>query len=79
MNETLHQLRNKLTHLMQEREMLRTQYGRNTSRSRILDADIRAAAAAYQAERRKMLHHTLRELKAQWGKRLGWDDADFKR
>ena len=78
MNTKMQTLRTKLSQLVQEREMLRTQYGRHSSRSRILDKDIRAAVQAYQAERRVMLHHTLREMKTQWNKRLGWDDADWK-
>jgi len=78
MKERLHKYRTQLVQLIAERDMLRQQYGRNSTRAKILDKEINATAKEYAAARRVMLNITLAELKRDWGKRLGWDESDFE-
>ena len=78
MKERLRTYRMKLVQLLEERDRLRTQYGRNSARAKILDQEINWTAKEYAAARKVMLKITLEELKADWGKRLGWTDEDFK-
>ena len=78
MKAALQRYRAELVQLLAERDTLRQQYGRNSRRAKILDRQINATAKEYAAARKVMLNITLAELKREWGKRLGWDETDFK-
>lgn len=77
MTDPLLTYRRKLVQLLEERDMLRRQYGKHSKRAKVLDAEINATAKEYAAARKVLLNITLAELKQQWGKRLGWDESDF--